>query len=218
MLCSDNNNSWTPSYGPPIFPLDFFSYEKWKTSLTTSFPGPFVAYKILDFTRHLATLHSHIRKEKNILGMKLPAYCIVIVYYFFRYNECNLDSVLVSLIFLSFFQFMLGEDLSSSQVRYGYVLKASRKPWQRVGPTCWSKTSQHVGAVCYPCNNIQKNPHSFEAMTQQEEAAACLIISLIHDEDANKNRRKTQNWIKKREQYGLYVNLVQELRTEDTNA
>ena len=54
-------------------------------------------------------------------------------------------------------------------------------------------------------------------MTQQE-AAACLIIALIHDEDENKNRRKTRNWIKKREQYGLYANLVQELRAEDTNA
>ena len=39
---------------------------------------------------------------------------------------------------------------------------------------------------------------------------------MIHDEDENKNRRKTWNWIKKREQYG--ANLVQELRAEDTNA
>ena len=38
-------------------------------------------------------------------------------------------------------------------------------------------------------------------MTHQE-AAACLIIALIHDEDENKNQRKTQNWIKKREQLG----------------
>ena len=87
-----------PPSGPPIFspilkktlflckdgfPLDFFSYEKWKTSLTTSFPGPFVAFKILDFTRHLATLHSNIRKEIKHPGneaaglLLLYIYCII---------------------------------------------------------------------------------------------------------------------------------------------
>ena len=51
----------------------------------------------------------------------------------------------------------------------------------------------------------------------QEEAAACLIIATITDDDEKKRRGKTRNWIKRRGEQGFYLNIVQELRAEDTN-
>ena len=85
------------------FPLDFFSYEKWKTSLTTSFPGPFVAFKIRDFTRHLATLHSHIRKETKHPGNEAAGLLLLYCYCIIFSDTMSVTSVLVSLIF--FFHF-----------------------------------------------------------------------------------------------------------------
>ena len=47
------------------------------------------------------------------------------------------------------------------------------------------------------------------------EAAACLIIALIIDDD-KKTRGSTRKWIRRREKEGMYANLVQELLVEDT--
>ena len=47
------------------------------------------------------------------------------------------------------------------------------------------------------------------------EAAACLVIALILDED-KKKRGPTRLWIRPREEEGMFSNLVQELLVEDT--
>ena len=47
------------------------------------------------------------------------------------------------------------------------------------------------------------------------EAAACLVIALILDED-KKKRGPTRFWIRRREEEGMFPNLVQELLVEDT--
>ena len=75
-------------------------------------------------------------------------------------------------------------------------------------------SSQHVGTVC------ADNQHQFEKTVElmsQEEAASCLIIAAIIDDDEKKRRGKTRNWIKRRGEQGFYLNIVQELRAEDTN-
>ena len=48
------------------------------------------------------------------------------------------------------------------------------------------------------------------------EAAACLIIALMIDDDDKKTRGSTRKWIRRREEEGMYANLVQELLVEDT--
>ena len=51
----------------------------------------------------------------------------------------------------------------------------------------------------------------------ENEAAACLAIFLLLDDDDEKRKRgPTRNWVRKREKEGMYSNLVQELRVEDT--
>ena len=47
------------------------------------------------------------------------------------------------------------------------------------------------------------------------ESAACLVIALILDED-KKKRGPTRLWIRRREEEGMFPNLVQELLVEDT--
>ena len=47
------------------------------------------------------------------------------------------------------------------------------------------------------------------------ESAACLVIALILDED-KKKRGPTRLWIRRREEEGMFSNLVQELLVEDT--
>ena len=47
------------------------------------------------------------------------------------------------------------------------------------------------------------------------EAAACLVITLILDED-KKMCGPTRLWIRRREEEGMLSNLVQELLVEDT--
>ena len=47
------------------------------------------------------------------------------------------------------------------------------------------------------------------------ESAACLVIALILDED-KKKRSPTSLWIRRREEEGMFSNLVQELLVEDT--
>ena len=47
------------------------------------------------------------------------------------------------------------------------------------------------------------------------EASACLVIVLILDED-KKKRGPTRRWILRREEEGMFSNLVQELLVEDT--
>ena len=47
------------------------------------------------------------------------------------------------------------------------------------------------------------------------EAAACLVIALILDED-KKKRGPTRLWIRRREEEGMFSNLVQKLLVEDT--
>ena len=96
---------WTPNFFTYLgkktlflckdgFPLDVFSYEKWKTSLTTSFPGPFVAFKFLDFTRHLATLHSHIRRETKHPKKYIHNKCYFLVnlsfFHLFYEQDCRM--------------------------------------------------------------------------------------------------------------------------------
>ena len=48
------------------------------------------------------------------------------------------------------------------------------------------------------------------------EAAACLIIAFMVDDDNKKSRGSTRKWIRRREEEGIYANLVQELLVEDT--
>ena len=48
------------------------------------------------------------------------------------------------------------------------------------------------------------------------EAATCLIIALMIDDDEKKTRASTRRWIRQREEEGRYANLIQELLVEDT--
>ena len=51
----------------------------------------------------------------------------------------------------------------------------------------------------------------------KQEAAACLAMILLIDDDEEKvTRGPTRNWMLKRGTEGLYWNLVQELMVEDT--
>ena len=48
------------------------------------------------------------------------------------------------------------------------------------------------------------------------EAAACLIIAIMIDDDNKNIRGSTRKWIQRREAEGMYANCVQELLVEDT--
>ena len=53
----------------------------------------------------------------------------------------------------------------------------------------------------------------------ERKAVACLLLALVDDDDDENGKRKrgpTRNWIKRREEEGIYSNLVQELLVEDT--
>ena len=50
----------------------------------------------------------------------------------------------------------------------------------------------------------------------EKEAAAFILLALALDDDEKRKRSPTGKWIQRREQEGLYVNLVQELMVEDT--
>ena len=55
----------------------------------------------------------------------------------------------------------------------------------------------------------------FQRRISECEAAACLVIALILDED-KKKRGPTKLWIRRREEEGMFSNLFQELLLEDT--
>ena len=55
----------------------------------------------------------------------------------------------------------------------------------------------------------------FQGRMSECEAAACLVIALILDED-KKKRGPTRLWIRRREEKGMFSNLVQKLLVEDT--
>ena len=55
----------------------------------------------------------------------------------------------------------------------------------------------------------------FQRKMSECEAAACLVIALILDED-KKKRGPTRLRIRRREEEGMFSNLVQELLVEDT--
>ena len=48
------------------------------------------------------------------------------------------------------------------------------------------------------------------------EAAAYLIMAFMIDDHDKKTRDSTRKWLRRREQEGMYVSLVQELLVEDT--
>lgn len=50
----------------------------------------------------------------------------------------------------------------------------------------------------------------------EKEAAACLLLALVIDDDGKRKRGPARKWIQRREEEGLYANLVQELMAEDT--
>ena len=50
----------------------------------------------------------------------------------------------------------------------------------------------------------------------EKEAAAFMLLALALDDDEKRKRGPTRKWIQRREEEGLYANLVQELMVEDT--
>ena len=58
--------------------------------------------------------------------------------------------------------------------------------------------------------------HSLVEYLSRMSAAPCLIIALMIDDDDKKTRVLTRKWIQRREEEGMYANLVQELLVEDT--
>ena len=50
----------------------------------------------------------------------------------------------------------------------------------------------------------------------EKEAAAFILLALTLDDDEKRKRGPTRKWIQRREEEGLYSNLVQELMVEDT--
>ena len=51
----------------------------------------------------------------------------------------------------------------------------------------------------------------------KQQAAAAIIAFIVLDEDESKKMGKTRNWIKRRPLKGVFANIVQELRLEDTH-
>ena len=71
----------------------------------------------------------------------------------------------------------------------------------------------------------QRNQHSwifihslidFLSRMSECEAAAYLIMAFMIDDHDKKTRDSTRKWLRRREQEGMYVSLVQELLVEDT--
>ena len=50
----------------------------------------------------------------------------------------------------------------------------------------------------------------------EKEAAAFILLALALDDDEKRKRGPTRKWIQRREEEGLYANLVQELMVELT--
>ena len=50
----------------------------------------------------------------------------------------------------------------------------------------------------------------------EKQAAACLLLAMMLDDDEKNTRGPTRKWVKRREEEGMYANLVQELLIEDT--
>ena len=50
----------------------------------------------------------------------------------------------------------------------------------------------------------------------EKEAAAFILLALALDDDEKRKRGPTRKWIQRREEEGLYANLVKELMLEDT--
>ena len=50
----------------------------------------------------------------------------------------------------------------------------------------------------------------------EKEAAAFILLALALDDDEKRKRGPTRKWIQRREEEGVYANLVQELMVEDT--
>ena len=50
----------------------------------------------------------------------------------------------------------------------------------------------------------------------EKEAAAFILLALVLDDDEKRKRGPTRKWIQRREEEGLYANLVEELMVEDT--
>ena len=49
----------------------------------------------------------------------------------------------------------------------------------------------------------------------EKKAAAFILLALALDDDEKRKRGPTRKWIQRREEEGLYANLVQELMVED---
>ena len=62
---------------------------------------------------------------------------------------------------------------------------------------------------------IETYSFSFFKMVEKE-AAAFILLALALDDDEKRKRGPTRKWIQRREEEGLYANLVQELMFEDT--
>ena len=74
-------------------------------------------------------------------------------------------------------------------------------------------------AILYISEQKATNIHSlvdYLSRMSECEAAAYLIIALMIDDDDKKTRGSTRNWIRRREEEGMYANLVQELLVKDT--
>ena len=50
----------------------------------------------------------------------------------------------------------------------------------------------------------------------EKQAAACLLFAMMLDDDEKNTRGPTRKWVKRREEEGMYANLVQELLIENT--
>ena len=50
----------------------------------------------------------------------------------------------------------------------------------------------------------------------EKEAAAFILLALVLDDDEKRKQGPTRKWIQRREEEGLYANLVEELMVEDT--
>ena len=100
--------------------------------------------------------------------------------------------------------------------------------------TCWPTFELDLNVDQYVCMVFytiffqgKSNQHSwifihslvdYLSRMSECEAAACLIIALIIDNDGKKSSGSTRKWIPRREKEEMYANLVQELLVEDTRA
>ena len=55
------------------------------------------------------------------------------------------------------------------------------------------------------------------AYLKRKAAAALILLELWEEEEDGKRKRgKTRNWIRRREKFGYFTTIVEELRVEDT--